>query len=246
MKKLMAFSILVFILFLVSCDKDNDLDNQPDTKDLENQLTTKIPIDSIFFSCNINNQLIEFKSPSAENVTWKDLAQRLNKIKNSTKDSILISYSKGFINEHYRVEISFSESVLLEIDTTTIWLTVPNQKNVLLKKGIHNVQYLEQGWDYKEATAKYSGFRINITDRLNNISYSSYVRFRDPNISTEYSDFKSKSSFEITELTELNTGIYKDYSDAWFFNSKFHCKLYIDSDTSKPAILTDGVLNCCF
>lgn len=237
MKKLIAFSIFVFVLLLVSCDKNNDLDNQS---------TTKIPIDSIFFSCKIDNQPIEFKSPGAESGLWKSETTRLKKVKNSTRDSILVSYSKGFRNERYRVEIGLSETILLDIDTTSVWLTVPNQKSFLLKKGIHSIQFLEQGFDYNQATPKYCGFRINITDLINNVSYSSYIRFRDPNISTEYSDFKSKYSFEITELTELNTGIYKDYINAWFFNSKFHCKLYISSDSTKPAILTDGVLNCCF
>lgn len=246
MKKTMAFFILVFILFLVSCDKNNDLDNQPETKDVENQLTTKIPIDSIFFSCKIDNQPIEFKSPSAESGIWKSETTRLKKVKNSTKDSILVSYTQDFRNEYYRVEIGFSESILLEIDTTSLWLTVPNQKSHLLRKGIHNIRFIEQGFEYNEATSKYCGFSIKITDLINNINYSSYVRYRDPNISTEYSDFKSKSSFEITELTELNTGIYKDYMNAWFFNSKFHCKLYKNSESTEPVILTDGVINCCF
>ena len=237
MKKIIAFPIFVFILFLVSCDKNNDFDNLS---------TTKIPIDSIFFSCKINNQPIEFKTPSAESGLWKSETTRLMKVQNSAKDSILVSYTKGFRNEHYRVEIGFSESILLDIDTTTLWLTVPNQKSLLLKKGIHNIQFIEHGFDNNEATSKHCGFNITITDLINNISYSSYVRYRDPNISTEYSDFKSKGTFEITELTELNTGIYKDYINAWFFNSKFHCKLYKNSESTEPVILTDGVINCCF
>lgn len=237
MKKLIAFPIFVFILLLVSCDKNNDLDNLS---------TTKIPIDSIFFSCKIDNQPIEFKSPSAESGLWESVTTRLMKVTNSTKDSILVSYTKGFRNERYRVEIGFSETILLAIDTTSLWLTVPNQKSILLRKGIHSIQFLEQGFGYNEATPKYCGFRIDITDLISNIRYSSYVRYRDPNTSTEYPDFKSKSSFEITNLTELNTGIYQDYNNAWFFNSKFHCKLYKNSESTEPVLLTDGVINCCF
>ena len=237
MKKLIAFPIFVFILLLVSCDKNNDLDNLS---------TTKIPIDSIYFSCKIDNQPIEFKSPSAESGFWESTTTRLMKVQNSTKDSILVSYTQAFSNARYRVEIGFSETILLPIDTTSLWLTVPNQKSFLLRKGIHSIQFLEQGFDYNEATPKYCGFRIKITDLINNIRYSSYVRYRDPNISTEYPDFKSKNSFEITNLTELNTGIYQDYNDAWFFNSKFHCKLYKNSESTEPVLLTDGVINCCF
>jgi uncharacterized protein YcfL len=240
MKKIISFQIFVLILLLTSCETNNNLVN------LDDELKNKIPVDSIYFSCKINGQSIQFKSPNAENGSWEKAVTRLKRIKNSTKDSILVSYRQSFYDEYYIVEIGFSESILMEIDTTSNWLTVPSQKSVLLKKGIHNIQYLEHYFDYNEATVKYCGFMITITDRINRVNYSSYIRFRDPNTYLEYNDFKSKSLFEITELAELNTGIYKDYVNAWFFNSKFNCKLYINSESKSPVNLTDGVLNCCF
>lgn len=237
MKKIIQLSIFALILFLVSCNKNEEIEQQP---------TAKIPIDSIYFSCKINDQTIEFKSPTAEKRTWSEDLVQQKKIKKSTKDSIFVSYAQTFSDEHYRIEIGFSDYILSEIDTNSVILSIPNQKSHLLRKGIHNIQYLEQGFDYTKYLAKYCGFRIRIVDLTTGVNYSSYISFHDPNIVSEFSNFTSKSSFEITELTELNTGIYKDYINTWFFRSKFHCNLYINSDSTKPVVLTDGVLNCCF
>lgn len=237
MKKTINFFIFIFSLFLVSCDKNNDLDNQS---------TTKISIDSIYFSCKIDNQPIEFKSPGIKGGSWSESAKRLKKVKNSTKDSILVTYTKGFINEHYIIEIGFSESILLEIDTINQLANMPNQKSILLRKGIHSIQFLEDIYGLNVSAPMHCGFSITITDINKQVTYSSYIKNEDPNISTEYYDFVSKSSFEITELTRINTSVYNDYINAWFFTSKFHCKLYKNSSSTEPAILTDGVINCCF
>lgn len=237
MKKVFIFPIFIFSLFLVSCDINNDIDNQS---------AVKIPIDSLFFSCKINNQTIELKSPAANNVYWSQQAFQLNKIKNSTKDSILVSYSKTYLNDYYRVKISFSESVLLDIDTTCFWCsTIPSQRSLLLRKGIHNMQYIER-FNFIEPMHQYHGFNIEIHDLIKNITYTSNIGHNDPNISTEYMDFLSKSYFEITNVSELNTGIYEDYQNAWFINSLFRCKLYIDSKSTETTMLTDGVLNCIY
>lgn len=118
MKKLIAFPIFVFILLLVSCDKNNDLDNLS---------TTKIPIDSIFFRVRLTINRSNL-NPLAQSGFWESTTTRLMKVQNSTKDSILVSYTQAFSNARYRVEIGFSETILLPIDTTSLWLTVPNQK----------------------------------------------------------------------------------------------------------------------
>ena len=230
MKKIISLPIFVFILFLVSCDTINVLDNQP---------TVKIPLDSIFFSCKIDNQQIEFQSPGIKGGTWSEGAARLNKIKNSTKDSVLMCYSKGFQNERYIVEFSFSETILLDIDTACFGCTeIPSQRSLLLRKGIRSLQFLER-FHLNEPISQYCGFRIEIKDLNKNITYTSNIGDRDPNISTDYKDFASKSQFEIAIVLEL-------YQNAWFINSQFRCKLYINSKSSETAMLTDGVLNCMY
>jgi hypothetical protein len=236
-KKLIALPIFLVVLFLASCNTNNDLDNSS---------MTIIPVDSLSFSCKIDGQLIEIKSPSIITYSWKNGTSKLKKLKHSTKDSVLINYTNSGINKNYRITFGFSECYLLEVDTNFVDVKTSIVKGDLLKPGLYPLQYMEQGFDYDKPTANYCGFHIEIQDLTNYINYTSYVGFRDPNTNTEYADFKSKSSFNMTKLTELKGEAYKYYISKWFFNSEFHCKLYMNSSTSKTVELTDGVLNTVF
>ena len=236
-KKIISLPIFLFILFLVSCEKNSDLDNSS---------MTIIPLDSLSFTCKIDGRLIEIKSTSITTYSWLNETSRLKKLKHSTKDSVLIKYTNSGISKNYRIAFGFSVCYLLEVDTNFVDVKTSIVKGDLLKQGLYPLQYMEQGFDYNKPTANYCGFHIEIQDLINQINYTSYVGFRDPNTATEYADFKSKSSFNMTKLTELKGEAYKNYISKWFFNSEFHCKLYINSSTTKTVELTDGVLNTVF
>lgn len=239
-KKLIPLSIylIVFTFLLLSCNKNDNLDNLS---------TGKIPIDSFFFSCILDsNTIVEIKSPKTQSGYWEESTTRLHKLNKSATDSVFISYTKGYYDDKYVVKIGFSIVILAEVDTTSNILNLPSQKNKMLKKGVQPFEFLEQGFNYNNLISKYCGFKIEICDLKNNNIYTSYQSVFNNNTALEYQDFLLNNRFEIIDVNELNSGIYKDYKNAWFFKAIFKCKLYNSSNNSETKTLSNGMLNCIF
>lgn len=236
MLKRLTFLTMLLIIFIVSCRKNDDT-----------ELTDKkIPIDSIYFTCKINNKLIEFKSPSAKFSSWSKAVKRLYKLKNNTKDSVIIEYTQEYHDDNYIIGFRFSNSFI--VDTLNILWDAPNVKEYLYKKGTIPFQFLTLDFGLDEITPKYCGFKIYIYDRLNYINYSSNIDYRQHANTNKYVDFVDKSLFQITNSFRLDSikNSIADISDNWFIEANFNCNLYDISDTNKIVFLSGGILKGCF
>jgi len=229
-------------MLLVSCEKVSDKDTETEQK---------IPIDSINFTCKINNEIIEFKSPHAQFASWKKSWRRLYKVQNNSKDSVLIEYTQSFVDDKYYIEFGFCNSFLL--DTMNIRMLAPNVKEYLFQKGTYPFQYLSFSDGSDELTAKLCGFHIRIIDIKNSKNYTSNTTWYERANTVEYNDFKAKSAFQINNSLQLDPtstseNTFTDISDVWFLKASFNCKMYeCERGTINEVVyLSEGFLNVCF
>ena len=241
-KNTLLLTILLPMMFLVSCEKVSDKNDETEQK---------IPIDSISFTCKINNEIIEFKSPQAQFSSWKKSWRRLYKVQNNSKDSVLIEYTQKFGDDKYYIEYGFCNSFLL--DTMNIRVLVPNVKEYLFQKGTYPFQYLSFRDGLDETTLKSCGFHISICDIKNEKNYTSNTIWYERANTVEYNDFKAKSAFQINnsfrlDSTTTSENSLGDISDIWFLKANFNCKMYeCEWGTINEVVyLSQGFLNVCF
>lgn len=225
---------------LVSCEH-NPID-EPSAQ------VNRIPIDSIYFSCKINGNLIEMKKAPILDRDYGISMQRLYKLQKKSKDSIIIAYKYGFYNDDYIIKIGISKSFLN--DTIAILnLNLPDGiKKEIMENSSYQMQFMPPHTQIKSATARYSGFYIEINDLKKYSTYTTYYNdFSEYNNEVEYTKVSTNSEFNITKSTELNSGIYADYKNVWFIDSKFKCKIYKRGTTAFiMEDVTDGILRGCF
>jgi len=247
-KKTIFLSILFSIVLLVSCDKDSDIE----TDGIEKTIST----DSIYFSCTINNEFFEFKSPSAELYSTGKCNSRLCVLKDNPKDSSILEYSREFYDHNYFIEFRFNNVYLVD---TLSFLNTPNVKGDLFVNGDYPFQLLSlDDYSIGEPTTRYIGVCIKIFDVQNHKIYTSSISYSHRENLNEQNDFMENSLFQITNSFSLDsnsnsndfTGL--ELSNNWFIEANFKCKLYefgnrYESNYIENAIyISDGVLKGCF
>jgi hypothetical protein len=221
-KKSLLISILLSLL-LVSCKKEKDNDSN----------VKEFPTYGIYFSCRINNELVEFESPSAFLYSSSKSLKRLHKLPGFEKDSAILENSYGYLDDNYYIVFGMGDSFL--VDTTS--LLGPNVQNILFRPGSYPFQFLSLEWGIDEATFKYCGFHITINDLKKGIYYTSYIDQREHGNTEEFNDFTTKSSFNLSKSFLVTDGI--------LIESTFKCKLYKNESINDTSMLTDGILKCC-
>ncbi len=246
--KTFLLSTLLLTILFVSCDKSNDLDQiKP-----ESEMT----VDSIYFSCTINNELLEFKSPTAMFSSSGKTNCRLGILEDLPNDLSIIEVIREFRDDKYLVEFRFNEVYLVDT-TATLW-DIPEVKEDLYKNGDHPFQFLSlEDYGIGSPSTPYVGVHIKIYDIENNKTYNSSISYVHRDNSNELNNFKNNSVMHITNSYFLNSnGSYNDSfgteaSDNWYLEANFKCKLYsgdpFDPNYTKNAInITDGVIKGCF
>jgi len=244
-KKTIFLSILFSIVLLVSCDKDSDIE----TKRI-------FSTDTIYFSCTINNEFLEFKSPSAYPVTEGFGVAGFGESNKYSKDTVLLRVSREFKDTKYLIEFTFSDSLV--IDTTKSFFDVLEMKECLFKKGDYSFQFYSiDDYSIERPTPLYIGFNINIYDLQNKKSYTSSIdyylnREKTNEKINEYNDSMTNSVFQITNSAQPNSTSNDYYlpgferSNKWFIEGAFKCKLYESGDIGNKIYISDGVLKGCF
>lgn len=208
----------------------------------------KIPIDSIYFSCKINGDLIELKKVPVLDRSYGLSIQRLYKLKSGPRDSAIIIYKYGYYNEDYSVIVGISKSCL--VDTIAIQnFNLPDIiKKEIMEKSSYQMRFMPPHASVRSSISKYTGFYIEINNLKDNSTYTTYLNdFSEYNNDVEYIKVATDSEFNITKSTELNSGIYSDYKNVWFIESKFKCKIYkrgINAYIMED--VTEGVMRGCF
>jgi hypothetical protein len=234
------FFCLLCAIALVSCGK-NPIDEPLIQVD-------KIPLDSFYFSCKINDSLIEMKSAPLLERTYGEYIQRLYKVQNSSQDSAIIGFKYGYYNDDYNVVIGISKSCLL--DTVDIKnFNLPNNiKKEIMENNRYHMRFMPPITSVRSSTNKYSGFYIEINNLKTHDRYTTYLNdFSEYNNEAEYVKLSTNSEFDIVKSTELNSEIYADYKNIWFLESTFKCKIYKQGKTSFiQENVTEGQLKGCF
>jgi len=230
---------LSLILGLISCEKNDYIDDNKEIK-----LGETISLDSIYFSCKINDKLIELSSPSLTSGTINKMYKRLYKLPGHAKDSAIIQYSNQYQDEDYLITFGISGAFL--VDTTSI--LGPGVKDLLYAEGEYLMQYLPTSGKYLEKeTNKYLGYFIEIIDRKNYNHYFSYLAYSPPVNEEEYTNFKVGSSLKINR-SEIVQIPYNNYLiPQHFIEFSFNCKLFQFSSIHdySTLTLTDGVIRGC-
>jgi len=244
-ENVMVIVILVFMVIFVSCEKSDDIYKEV------------ISSDSIYFSCTINNEFLEFKSPSAQLLSLGKRVSGFGESKKYSKDTVIIEHKREFYDDNYYVELRFNDSFI--IDTTSSFFDVPDMKEYLFEKGNYPFQFRSTDeYDIHESFHWYRGVYVSIYDRYTRKQYESSIDWLYQGDLIEYDDFMEKSEFQITNSVQLSSestpnslrGI--DISNLWFIEANFKCKLY-DRDykheenyLENVIYITDGVLKVCF
>ena len=238
-KKTILFGLLC-TLALVSCDH-NSID-EPSAQ------VNKIPLDSIYFSCKINGNLIEMKTAPILDRDYGISIQRLYKLQNSSKDSAIVGYTYGFYNDDYIIKIGISKSCLLDTIAIQNFNLPDGIKKEIMEKSSYQMQFMPPHTQIKLSAVRYSGFYIEINDLKKDSIYTTYYNdFSEYNNEVEYNKVSTNSEFNLTKSTELNSGIYADYKNVWFIESNFKCKIYKRGTTAFiMEDVTDGELKGCF
>ena len=226
---------------IVSCDRN----------DLPNANVSKIPIDSLYFSCKIDGESFVIQSPSTTIESKGYFIARLHKLSNNSADSVIFGRENDYLTDNYIIRIGFSKC--LQIDTTLIQdFFNSNEQSELFTVGDGAIKFYSPPVPINCVTSLYTGFYITIRDLRTNVTYRSYVeKYRYYDNLNMYDVFKANSSFKIVSSRQLNTGIYSDYQNTWFLESNFECALFTN-DISNPQIsnfskkITEGVIRGCF
>jgi hypothetical protein len=237
--KILLFNLLCTIV-LVSCGNDSN--------DESLVLKKKIPIDSIYFSCKLNGNLIEMNSASIVDRSYGAFITRLFKLKNSPNDSVIIGYKYGFYNADYSVVIGLSKACILDTLSIQNFYIPKGIKNEIMEKSSYQMQFMPPISTVKLSSVRYSGFYIEICDLKKELNYTTYLNdFSEYNNEVEYNKVSTNSGLNLIKSTALNSGIYADYLNTWFIESNFKCRIH---RTGKSAYImeevTDGVLRGCF
>lgn len=229
MKNIFSIILNLFLLSLiVSCEKPIEIEDG------------KIPIDSLYFSCKIDGELVTLKSPVVNSGSGGSSFQRLFKLKNVAKDSVIIGYYKSFQNDSIRVTIGFSKSVLVDSTSYHNWFNNgQNYKDQIYATGSYIYQYTVPS-SFVTTSAQNEGFYIEIWNINRKITYTSFPNQITDYSKTKYDEFIGNTSCQITASMALDSGIYSDYRNAWFIESTFNCGLYKNNETDKTIILSDG------
>lgn len=238
-KKNILFCLLC-TLALVSCD--NNAIDEPLAQ------VNKIPLDSFYFSCKINDSLIEMKSSPLLDRTYGASIQRLYKLENSPKDSAIVGFKYGYYNDDYNVVIGISKCCLLDTVDIKNFNISNNIKKEILENNRYQMRFMPPITSIRSSTNKYSGFYIEINDFKTKKRYTTYLDdFSEYNNDVEYVKVSTNSEFNIVKSTELNSEIYTGYDNIWFIESTFKCKIYNYGTTGlSMENVTDGKLKGCF
>lgn len=238
MKNIFSIILNFFLLFLiVSCEKPVEIEED------------KIPIDSVYFSCKLDGELVILKSPEVTSGSGSSSYQRLFKLKNVPKDSAIVGYYQSFYNDSIRVTLGFSKKVLVDTGTSTDYTKFnsgQNYKDQIYATGLYIYQYAVPT-GFEKTTAQNEGFYIEICNVNRGITYTSFLNPITDYSKTKYDEFKSNTSCQMTKSMALDSGIYSDYRNVWFIESTFNCILYeYGVETDKSIILSDGHFNGVF
>ena len=237
MKKTFSIILNMFLLFLiVSCEKPIEIEEE------------KIPIDSLYFSCKLDGELVTLKSPVVTSGSGGSSLKRLFRLKNVPKDSVIIGYYNSFQDDSLRITIGFSKRFLVDSTSYHNWFNEDlNYKGQIYATGLYSFQYAVPKSNFLTPTAQYEGFYIEIYNINRGTTYTSFLDQKTDYSKTKYDEFKSNTSCQITKSMALNSGIYSDYRNAWFIESTFNCRLYENSiDTNQFIVLSDGHFNGVF
>ena len=246
--KTFLLSTLLLTILFVSCDKSND----PDQIEPEQEIS----VDSIYFSCTINNELLEFKSPTAKFFSSGKVNSRLGVLKDNRNDSSFLEVSREFCNDKYFVKFRFNDIYLVDT-TATLW-NLPEVKEDLFKVGDHPFQFLSlDDFGMGIPSSPYVGVHINIYDIENHKTYNSSISYVHRDDLNELNDFKENTVMHITDSYFINSNASfndtfgTETSDNWYLEANFKCKLYsgdpFDPNYTKNALyITDGVIKGCF
>lgn len=237
MKKFFSIALNLFLLFLiVSCEKPIEKEE------------VKIPIDSLYFSCKLDGKLVTLKSPAVASGSGGSSFQRLLKLQNVPKDSVIIGYFKSFQDDSIRVTIGFSKSIAIDSASyANRFSNNQNYKDQIYATGFYTCLYTAPISVIASTSARNEGFYIEIWNINRKRKYTSFLNHRTDYSGIRYDDFKRITSCKIAKSMPLNSGIYTEYRNAWFVDSTFNCKLYENSiGTEKSIILSDGHFNGVF
>ena len=251
-KKSILYTVVMALVLFGSCDNEN---NQEEEKGLTRE-EQKL-IDSLYFSCVINNKHFEFKTPSAVYAGSSIGKIRFNRLKNKPMDSTILQYSKEFSDENYLIEFRFSKAYL--IDTIAKAWECPDVKEDLYKKGTYPFQYhASHNIGTSQETQKHIGIDIHIIDLSTSDYYTTHLDGFENVHLDEYDNFIQNSSFQITnsfpigKVTEQKDTKGNTVQSNWFLEANFKCKLYPFNDRleenypEKAMYITNGVLRGCF
>jgi hypothetical protein len=232
----------LFILFsfiFISCDRNEVA--------LEKSQT--IRTDSFYLSCKINGERLVLQSPTTAADGGGFYIQRLYKLNNNPKDSIIIGQHYDYSSPNYEISIGFSKCLLLDT-VIAKGFSYPDCKKQIFKTGKAISQFMPPYLAVESLTSKYTGFYITILDRKTNIKYKSYYdKMSEYDNSGQYNYFLAKSTYDISKSMQLYPLHRSESISAWFIESTFNCVLYdFDNDSPKPSttLLTDGVLRGSF
>lgn len=232
----------LFILFsfiFISCDRNEVA--------LEKSQT--IRTDSFYLSCKINGERLVLQSPTTATDGGGFYIQRLYKLNNNPKDSIIIGQHYDYSSPNYEISIGFSKCLLLDT-VIAKGFSYPDCKKQIFKTGKAISQFMPPYLAVESLTSKYTGFYITILNRKTNIKYKSYYdKMAEYDNSVQYNYFLANSTFNISKSMQLYPLHRSESISAWFIESTFNCVLYdFDNDSPKPSttLLTDGVLRGSF
>lgn len=169
-KCIILFVFPVLVSLFVACEEEGN--------DVVIEQQEAISFDSLFFSCIIDNEYLEFKTPLAE----------VDEISNGVfgyngqpfdyeDDTVGLNVSRTFSDDRYRKEFVFCDSLI--IDTTTTYAAVMSRKNeVMFKEITYPIQlYPFECFSKERPLHWFLGFSIQLTNLENNEVYTSYVDY---------------------------------------------------------------------
>jgi len=216
--------ILFFLVLLVSCEKQIDEE--------------KIPINSLYFSCKIDGELVVLKSPVITSNSFGISIMELNPLSKNLKDSVVLGYYKGFSNDSISVTIGFNRSLLVDSAYTLYNTKGLNYKENIFATGAYIFQYAYPTSITKTITAQEEGIYLQIGMKKMKAkgNYASYMAKTTDYSKVTYDVFKCNSSCQITKSMNLDY-----YNNAWYIESTFNCKLYDTGyESTNSVILTEG------
>lgn len=246
---LTALLILTLSFTLFSCEEEDDV-----VIDQE----AEISLDSLFFSCTIDNEYLEFKTPVAEidGISAGTFGYK-NMDFTYVDDTIGLTVSRTFSDDRYLIEFTLCDSLI--IDTLTSYTTVMGmKKEVLLKEMAYPIQFYSIDQHSKERPLNwYLGFSITIRDKATNETYTSNIDYhmnkdKTAALAQAMNEIRSQSSFTINHTQLVFSLPAEPYYPGvellnfWFIEATLNCNLYKSGDLDHKRVLTNGIIRGCF